>query len=231
MCTLYGELVYTRPMTINTAIIYLRVSTDEQGESGLGLEAQERTALDYCQRNGLEVVEIVREIQSGKSVRNRGLLQAALERCAKGDAGLLVASNVSRLARSIRDLSVMLETAEKLGYGIAAVDTGLDTSTPAGKMVFQILGVAAEYERAMISDRTKKALGAAKARGTQLGRPQTMSSEVVGNILEMRKANLSLREIASTLNERGVATAHNGAKWYASTVSKVIRLHESKIAA
>lgn len=209
-------------MTKKTAIIYLRVSTDEQGESGLGLEAQERTALDYCQRNGLEVVEIVREIQSGKSMRKRALLQAALERCAKGDAGLLVASNVSRLARSIRDLSQMLETAERKGYGIAAVDTGLDTSTPAGKMVFQILGVAAEYERAMISDRTKKALASAKARGTQLGRPATMSSEAVSKIRSMRANGDSFASIANALNAQGVATTHAGAKWYPSTVRKAL---------
>jgi len=218
-------------MTNTKAIIYTRVSTDEQGESGLGLEAQERTALDYCQRNGLEVVRIEREVMSGKSMKKRVALQAALDACANGDAGLVVASNVSRLARSIRDLSEMLETAERKGYGIAAVDTGLDTSTPAGKMVFQILGVAAEYERAMISDRTKKALASAKARGTQLGRPATMSSEVVSNIIEMYKAQKSLRAIASTLNEQGVATTQGGAKWHASTISKVIKTNAAQLAA
>jgi DNA invertase Pin-like site-specific DNA recombinase len=209
-------------MTKKTAIIYTRVSTDEQGESGLGLEAQERTALDYCQRNAIEVVRIEREVMSGKSMRKRVALQAALEACANGQADLVVASNVSRLARSIRDLSEMLETAERKGYGIAAVDTGLDTSTPAGKMVFQILGVAAEYERAMISDRTKKALASAKARGTQLGRPATLSSEVVSNIREMFSEQGSLSGVARTLNAQGIPTAHGGAKWYPATVRKIL---------
>jgi DNA invertase Pin-like site-specific DNA recombinase len=209
-------------MTTKTAIIYLRVSTDEQGESGLGLEAQERTALDYCDRNGLEVVEIVREVQSGKSIKKRLLLQAALERCAKGEASVLVASNVSRLARSIRDLSEMLETAEKRGYGVAAVDTGLDTSTPAGKMVFQILGVAAEYERAMISDRTKKALAVAKANGVQVGRPSQLEAATLKVIQTQRAEGKSYPAIANHLNAQGVSPAGTGAKWHPSTVRKAL---------
>src|SRR5664280_1292721 len=100
------------------AIIYLRVSTEEQGESGLGLEAQEATALDYCARRGFEVVEIVREVKSGKSAKKRPLLTAAFDRCRRGEAEILVAPTVSRLARSVGDLAAMLEGAKKGGYGI-----------------------------------------------------------------------------------------------------------------
>ena len=208
--------------TAKSAILYLRVSTEEQGLSGLGLEAQESIAREYCQRHGLEIVEVVREVQSGKSTKKRPLLIAALERCRKGEAGLLVASNVSRLSRSISDLAAMLEEAAKRGYGIAALDTGLDTTTPAGKMVFQILGVAAEYERAMIADRTRKALAAKKARGESLGRASTLDSSTVATIRGQRASGATFAAIASDLNRQGFARGQGGAAWYPSTVRKVL---------
>jgi DNA invertase Pin-like site-specific DNA recombinase len=159
------------------AIIYTRVSTSEQGESGLGLEAQTTLCVDYCSRNEIEVVEVTSEVQSGKSTRRRPVLGSALATLRKGDADILIASNVSRLSRSIGDLVGLISEADKRGYSVVALDTGLDTSTPAGRMVFQMLGVAAEYERAMTSDRTKKALARAKAKGTQLGRRTSLPSE------------------------------------------------------
>lgn len=208
--------------TTMKAIIYLRVSTEEQGVSGLGLDAQEAAATDYCTRQGFEIVEVVREVQSGKTTKKRPLLIAALDRCRRGEAGILIASNVSRLSRSIGDLATMLEEAERRGYGIAALDTGLDTTTPAGKMVFQILGVAAEYERRMIADRTKKALAAKKARGERLGRPSTLDLVSIRLIRNYRLEGLSFARIASELNALGVARGQGGAAWYASTVRKVL---------
>jgi DNA invertase Pin-like site-specific DNA recombinase len=214
------------------AIIYLRVSTLEQGVSGLGLEAQEAAASDYCARQGFEVVEVVREVQSGKSTKKRPLLIAALERCRKGEAEILIASNVSRLSRSIGDLADMLEEAGKRGYGIAALDTGLDTTTPAGKMVFQILGVAAEYERAIIADRTKKALAAKKARGERVGRVSTLDLETVHLIQTYRAQGLSFALIARELNAQGVATGQKeGAAWYGSTVRKVLLANGGEVLA
>src|ERR1035437_76645 len=127
------------------AIIYTRVSTSEQGESGLGLEAQAAVCKDYCARNRLEIVEVTTEVQSGKSTRRRPVLAAALESLRNGDADVLIASNVSRLSRSIGDLVGLISEADKRGYSVVALDTGLDTSTSAGRMVFQMLGVAAEY--------------------------------------------------------------------------------------
>jgi DNA invertase Pin-like site-specific DNA recombinase len=213
------------------AIIYLRVSTNEQGASGLGLEAQERTAREYCQRQGLTVIDVVAEVQSGKTTKKRPLLLESLERCRKGEAGILVASNVSRLSRSIGHLALMLDEAEKRGYGIAAVDTGLDTSTPSGKMVFQILGVAAEYERAMISERTRKALSAKKERGEKVGRTSTLEAVAVEMIRIYRGEGLSFARIAEEMNARGVATGQGGAQWYASSVRKVMLANGGEVLA
>jgi DNA invertase Pin-like site-specific DNA recombinase len=184
--------------TTRTGIAYLRVSTNEQGESGLGLEAQEASVRQWAATNGVEIVEIVTEIQSGKNLKKRPLLKALLERMNAGE--VLIASNVSRLARSMSDLSGMLELGDRKGFEIAALDTGLDTSTPAGRMVIQILGVAAEYERAMTADRTTKALAAARARGTRLGRAPRISDEAIAFMAEHRAEGMTYEEIADELN-------------------------------
>jgi len=204
------------------AIIYTRVSTSEQGESGLGLDAQAAVCKDYCARNRLEIVEVTTEIQSGKSTRRRPVLAGALENLRKGDADVLIASNVSRLSRSIGDLVGLISEADKRGYSVVALDTGLDTSTPAGRMVFQMLGVAAEYERAMTSDRTKKALARAKAKGTQLGRRASLPIDVVKRISAERASGRTLAAIANGLNSEEVATGQGGLMWYPATVSKVL---------
>jgi len=204
------------------AIIYTRVSTSEQGESGLGLDAQAALCNDYCARNRLKIVEVTTEVQSGKSTRRRPVLAAVLDVLRKGDADVLIASNVSRLSRSIGDLVGLISEADKRGYSVVALDTGLDTSTPAGRMVFQMLGVAAEYERAMTSDRTKKALARAKAKGTQLGRRTSLPDELVKRIAAERASGRTLAAIANGLNSEDVATGQGGVKWYPATVSKVL---------
>lgn len=219
---LYTNRTFGIIRSMTKAIIYTRVSTSEQGESGLGLDAQAAICEDYCARNRLEIVELKTEIQSGKSTRRRPVLAAALESLRKREAEVLIASNVSRLSRSIGDLVGLIAEADKRGYSVVALDTGLDTSTPAGRMVFQMLGVAAEYERAMTSDRTKKALARAKAKGTQLGRRTTLPKSVIDRIAAERASGRTLASIAYGLNAEQVATGQGGVQWYPATVSKVL---------
>ncbi len=204
-------------------MIYTRVSTSEQGESGLGLDAQAAICRDYCIRNGIEIVGILTEVQSGKSTRKRPVLASAVEALRTGHADVLVASNVSRLSRSIGDLVGLIAEADRRGYSVVALDTGLDTSTPAGRMVFQMLGVAAEYERAMTSDRTKKALARAKDRGTQLGRRSSLPNDVVDRIARERAEGRTLAYIADGLNSEQIPTGQGGTMWYPATVAKILR--------
>ena len=204
-----------------TAIAYLRVSTTEQGDSGLGLEAQAAAVQAWAERSGVRIIQTVTEIQSGKNLRQRPLMQAALADMAAGKADTLVASHVSRLARSVADLSNMLEAAAKQGFALAAIDTGLDTATPAGRMVIQMLAAAAEYERAMTADRTKKALAAAAARGVQLGRP-VIADQVATDILRrLRASGLSLVQVANEMNSAGFTTP-TGLTWAASNVGRLL---------
>lgn len=211
----------TNAATNRTAIAYLRVSTELQNESGLGLEAQLVTITDYANRNGITIVETVTEVQSGKSLRHRPLLTTTLERMAKGAAQLIVTANVSRLARNVSDLAGMLDLSDRHGFGIVAIDANLDSSTPSGRMIVQMLGVAAEFERAMVSDRTKKALAAAKARGVVLGRPSELD-DVTRNIIRTRRVEgATLEEIADWLNAHGITTPR-GASWSLANVQQVL---------
>ena len=210
----------TTTQTTKTAIAYLRVSTDAQGADGLGIEAQRHTIATYCATQGIEILDEVVEVMSGKSIKNRPLLNATLDRLAKHQATMLIASNVSRLARSVADLSTMLEAADRKGYGIAAIDTGLDTSTPSGRMVIQMLGVAAEFERAMISYRTKKALAAAKSRGVVLGARKQINDSVESIITRKANEGLTYQGIADYLNAKTITTP-SGLTWKAMAVRKV----------
>ncbi len=205
------------------AMIYTRVSTSEQGESGLGLDAQGSICRDYCFRNGIEIVDVLTEVQSGKTTRKRPVLASAIEALRTGHADVLIASNVSRLSRSIGDLVGLIAEADKRGYSVVALDTGLDTSTPAGRMVFQMLGVAAEYERAMTSDRTKKALARARDKGTQLGRRPSLPKDVVDRIAKERAEGRTLAYIAGGLNSEQIPTGQGGTMWYPATVAKILR--------
>lgn len=205
------------------AIIYLRVSTEEQGESGLGLSSGESSAREYCQRQGIEILDVVREVKSGKNTTKRPLLNATIDRLKAGEAELLISPNVSRLARSVIDLCKMQETAKASGFRILLLDNPeLDLNTPNGKMVFQFLGVMAEWEREIISDRTKKALSAKKARGEKLGRTSTLAPSTATIIRNLRKDGLSLRLVANELNLMNVPTGQGGVRWYGSSVRKVL---------
>ena len=205
------------------AIIYLRVSTEEQGESGLGLSSGEANAREYCERQGIQILDIVREVKSGKNTTKRPLLNATIDRLKAGEAELLISPNVSRLARSVIDLCKMQETAKASGFRILLLDNPeLDLNTPNGKMVFQFLGVMAEWEREIISDRTKKALSAKKARGEKLGRTSTLAPSTATIIRNLRKDGLSLRLVANELNLMNVPTGQGGVRWYGSSVRKVL---------
>jgi DNA invertase Pin-like site-specific DNA recombinase len=212
----------TKTQTNRTAIAYLRVSTTDQGESGLGLEAQLSSIETWAARNGVQIVETITEIVSGKALRNRPQLRRALDDLAAGKASTLVASHVSRLARSVSDLSTMLDAANRKGFELVAIDTGLDTSTNAGRMVFQMLAAAAEYERAMIGERTRSALQAAKARGVVLGRPVILNQVAAALITRYRADGMTFAEIATALNSESITTP-TGKTWAANNVADTLR--------
>jgi DNA invertase Pin-like site-specific DNA recombinase len=210
-------------------ISYLRVSTDRQGQSGLGLDAQRAAVLTFL--NGgkwLLEAEFV-EIESGKR-SDRPQLVAALAACKKHRAKLVVAK-LDRLSRNVAFISKLMDS----GVEFVAADM-----PHANRLTVHILAAVAEHEREAISTRTKAALTAAKARGRALGGPKIAMARVLGsaankNAADRFAANVvpvihqiqatgatSLRAVAAALTARGVPTARGG-EWNAAQVANALR--------
>lgn len=213
------------PTNPGAVVGYIRVSTEEQADSGLGLAAQKATIEAECAKRGWTLEAIHEDAQSGKSVANRPGLAAALEAVEKGSAGGLVVAKLDRLSRSLKDFALLMERAQKKGWNLVACDLGIDLSTPAGELMANIMSSTAQWERKIISLRTKEALAAKRAAGARLGRPRVLPDEVVSRILSDVGKGLGLAAIARQLNVESVPTAHGGAKWYPSTVRAVAISH------
>lgn len=209
-------------MPSQAAVIgYCRVSTDQQGESGLGLEAQAATIRQEAARRGWGEVRLYVDVASGKSTKKRPQFADALAVLESGKARTLVVAKLDRLSRSLLDFARLVDVAARQGWSINALDVNVDTSTTNGRMLAGIIMTLAQWEREMIGDRTRAALSAVKGRGTKLGRPTVVAREAVAIIRAMRGSGASYRRIAATLNEGGIPTAQGGREWYASTVRAI----------
>ncbi len=146
-------------MTAGTrAIGYVRVSTGEQGESGLGLNAQVTAIWAACDQRGWELTGVREEVKSGARADNRPVLADVMRALRAGEAEAVVVAKLDRLSRSVVDAGRLLEQARKGGFNIVALDLGLDLSTPTGELVANVLAAVAQWERRMIGVRTSEAL-------------------------------------------------------------------------
>lgn len=202
------------------AIAYMRVSTEEQGDSRAGLEAQEAAIRAEAERRGWTLTETYTDVASGKTLRRRDQLGAALRALAAKDADTLIVAKLDRLSRSVLDFAGIMETAAAEGWTVAVLDLGVDTTTPNGELVANIMISMAQWERRIIGERTKSALKAVKARGTHVGRKSGVDPETVRLISILREDGKSWQHIADALTRNGVETGQGG-KWHASTVRKI----------
>lgn len=202
---------------------YLRVSTDGQADSGLGLEAQRARITAEANHRGWDVVWFVDEGYSAKSL-DRPALTEALAALAAHDLDGLVTAKLDRLSRSVVDFSNTLITAKKQGWSVVLLDLGVDTSTPNGKLVAGLMAQIAEWEREVIGQRTKEALAAAKARGQRLGRPRLTPDAVVDRVVTL-SADLSASQVAKALTAEGVPTTRGAAEWRASSIRRLLKGH------
>jgi DNA invertase Pin-like site-specific DNA recombinase len=139
-----------------------------------------------------------------------------------GDASALVAAKLVRLSRSMIDFTGLMATAQKQGWALVALDCALDTTTPAGEAMANLLATFAQFERRLIAQRTREALAVKRAQGVRLGRPPTLDPAIVKRIHRERKRGLSLARIAEGLNADAVPTGHGGARWWPGTVRAVL---------
>ena len=209
------------------AIGYVRVSTNEQGVSGAGLEAQRSAIIAECERRGWHLIDIVEDVGSGKDLRRPGV-RAALEALEAGSASALVVAKLDRLSRSMLDFARVMAAAQKQSWALVALDVAVDTTTPAGEAMANVMATFAQFERRLIGQRTREALAVKRAEGVRLGRPPEIPAAVADRIRRARDEGQTLRQIAEVLNDQKVATARGG-RWQPSTVARVIqRLEEER---
>jgi DNA invertase Pin-like site-specific DNA recombinase len=216
-------------------VAYIRVSTEAQGRSGLGLEAQQAAVAAYVATHGGRIIHEFTETESGKR-NDRPELAAALALCRQRHAGLIVAK-IDRLARNARFLLSIAEGAGEAG--VVFCDLPQLPPGPMGKFFLTLMAAVAELEAALISQRTKAALAAAKARGVKLGnprlRPQSGAAalkrqarirarEIMPAIRAAQKAGCStLAEIAEALTARGIRTPAGRVDWQPEQVRRIIQ--------
>lgn len=208
----------------NTAVAYLRVSTEEQAQSGAGLDAQRTAITAEAERRGWTITEWHADegVSGSKAAAERPAGRAALEAVQTHRAAALLFAKLDRLGRSVHDLTGLMLQSEREGWLLAACDGTVDTSTPAGRFQTHIMAGVAELERDLISQRTRDALAAKRAAGVRLGRPAVLPAEVVARIVAERTEGRGLRIIAEGLTADGVPTARGRAKWSTSSVQSVL---------
>jgi DNA invertase Pin-like site-specific DNA recombinase len=212
---------------------YIRVSTAQQGRSGLGIDAQRSAIARFAEAEGFELLREFVEVETGKgadALDRRPQLSAALGEARKQRCAVVVAK-LDRLSRDVHFISGLM--AHRVRFIVTELGPDVDP------FVLHLYAALAEKERAMISERTRRALAAAKARGVTLGGPKLSQAREVAvevitanadqhaaNVLPIireaqRAGAVTLRAIADVLNARGIHTARGG-QWYATSVKNVL---------
>jgi len=217
------------------AIGYIRVSTERQASEGVSLEAQKARINTWCTANGYELVRVYVDAGiSGKRMDTRKELLAALAALKKGMA--LVSYSLSRLARSTKDALSIGETVAKKKADMVSLSEKIDTTTAAGKMMFQMLAVLAEFERNLVAERTTAALQHKKSSnqkycnrtpyGFQVIEGKLVEVEqevqVVTEIQAARTSGNTLQCIANSLNNRKIPTKTNK-QWAPATIHLLLK--------
>ena len=214
------------------AVAYLRVSTDKQGKSGLGLEAQREAVARYVAANGVDLIGEHIEVETGKganALSRRPELVAALATAKREKAGLIIAK-LDRLARNVHFISGLMET----GVEFAVADM-----PNADRFQLHLFAALAEKEAEVISQRTKAALAAAKDRGTELGkhgkvlaaRNQAEAMDrlepIADDLLALKAEGLSVRKMIEALNSRSIPSPAGG-KWHPASLHKALARLEAR---
>jgi DNA invertase Pin-like site-specific DNA recombinase len=202
------------------ALAYVRVSTSGQALEGASLDAQRAALGAEAGRRGWDAEFVVDEGFSGKDLRRPGLL-GALGRLDAGGADVLMAVRLDRVSRSVADFSGLLARARRRSWRVVLLSPSLDTLDAAGKFTAHVLAAAAEYERDLISVRTREGMAQRRSEGQHLGRPRVISDAVVARIAAERAAGATLRQIAEGLGLDGVPTVRGG-PWKTSTVQGLL---------
>lgn len=222
---------------MQTAIAYIRVSTEDQATEGVSLDAQRAKLTAWCFANDYQMLEVFVDAGlSGGRADNRPGLQSAIALACTSKAALVVYS-LSRLARSTRDTIAIGEQLDKAGADLVSLSEKIDTTSAAGKMIFRMLAVMAEFEKDQISERTKMAMNHKKACSERVGTipfgfdladdgttlfANVGEQETIEAIRTLRARGLSLRGIATELQVRNRLTKRGNSKWTHTAVQSIL---------
>jgi len=216
------------------AIGYCRVSTDKQSEKGVSLEAQTEKIRAMAVVHGFELIEVVEDGESGKSLHRPGM-QRVLEMVQRREVQAVIIAKLDRLTRSVKDLCELLELFEHRQVALISVAESLDTSSAAGRLVINIMAAVSQWEREAIGERTRDALQHKRGQGERVGNiafgyrlapdgkhvePDTSEQAVLGEIRRLRGCGVSLRRIAAALNGRALKT-RRGTIWRLEHVARI----------
>src|SRR5499426_150276 len=219
------------------AISYIRVSSEEQADSGLGLEAQRQRIVAYCIMKGLHLAEVFEDpgISGGKPLASRPAGSRLLTAAKKGKV-LVIVAKLDRLFRCVADAANVIADFDKKGIQLVAIQEGFDMSSPYGRAMAQMASVFAELERAMIRERTLSAMNVKRSRGERIsghapfgwdfgrgGRlvPNAREQKVIARVRQLRAQGMSYRGIARRLDGERIRPKR-GRRWAHTTVKSVL---------
>ncbi len=222
------------PTETGKAVVYCRVSTSEQADSGLGLESQRTKCEAFCVANGLEIAGVFVDAGVSAKTLDRPELRKALDALKPGFT--LVALKLDRLTRTVADLAPLADRIEQAGAEWATVMDKFDTSTANGRLMLGLMLQLSQWEREVIGERTSSALQAKRSRKerlgtTPLGFRTTDDGQViedrdeqatVNRARELREQGLTLRQVAARLADEGHRTKRGG-RWEAATVALLVK--------
>ena len=222
---------------MDDAICYIRVSSEEQADSGLGLEAQRQRIAAYCTMKGLRLAEVFEDpgISGGKPLASRPAGSKLLAAAKKGKV-LVIVAKPDRLFRSAADAATVIAEFDKKGIQLVAISEGFDMSSPYGRAMAQMASVFAELERAMIRERTRSAMNVKRSRGERIsgyapfgwdfgsgGRlvENFREQKVIAYLRNLRAEGMSYRGIATRLDGEGILPKR-GRRWDHTTVKSIL---------
>jgi site-specific DNA recombinase len=219
------------------AVGYIRVSTADQADNGVSLEAQRARIEAWAVANGYELTAVhVDAGLSGKRADNRPALQDALTEVT-ACRGILVCYSLSRLSRSVSDTLQISERLQAAGADLCSLTEKLDTSSAGGRMLFTMLSAFAQFERDLTSERTTAALQHKRQQGERVGEipfgyaladdgvqlvPVAHQQRAIALIRELRAAGCTLQRICDELERAGILTAKGCKRWTPKTVSRIV---------
>jgi len=224
-------------MSSRKAFGYIRVSTTDQAENGDSLPAQRARIGAWAVAHDYQLVNVFEDAGiSGYKVSCRpGVKEAIKAACQEG--AVLVVYSLSRLSRSTREAIELLDTIRAAGGDLVSLSEGFDTTTPAGKALFKMIAVFAEFERDVISERIRDVMQSRKQRGLKNGGttpfgwnvdgetliPNDREQKVIETMQRLRRQGLSLRSIGSQLQRRGIKTKTGKPNWAPNVIQAILR--------